>query len=367
MDLSDNITPPKITLRYVGIAIAITFFANSLIGLLFAATYSVFNLDALITDLVYSHCIGWLMLIFLLGGRHLIWPRTGPSSLGLFALALFGGAAAWIFGNYLGAAINGQPPFLMAKFGASRMIPGLVMTSLGAIIGTVYFRNREHLAILKVKAEQQALAAETAQRQLIGAQLTTLQAQLEPHMLFNTLANLRALIGIDPGAAQLMLDKLNSFLRATLSSTRQKEITLAQEFQLVNDYLDLMKIRLSFRLNFELNLPAALRDTVVPPLLLQPLVENAIKHGIEPFTDNGFISVTAKRSGEMLQLLVIDTSNAKEVTAPFSAKEVRDNQGFGLTQLKERLTQLYGDKAILNVSFRDRENSQTTVEIYLPC
>jgi sensor histidine kinase YesM len=367
MGLSDEVAPPKITLRYVGIAIAITFFANSLIGLLFAATYSVFNLNALVTDLVYSHCVGWLMLIFLLGGRHLLWPRSSPNSWGLFALALFGSAAAWIFGNYLGAAINGQPPFLMAKFGASRMIPGLVMTSLGAIVGTVYFHNREHLATLKVKTEQQALAAETAQRQLIGAQLTTLQAQLEPHMLFNTLANLRALIGIDPAAAQLMLDKLNSFLRATLSSTRQKEITLAQEFQLVNDYLDLMKIRLGARLNFQLNLPEAIRNTVVPPLLLQPLIENAIKHGIEPFTDNGFVSVTAKRSGAMLQLLVIDTSNTKEVTAHYSAKEISDNQGFGLTQLKERLTQLYGDKAILNVSFRDYENSKTTVEIHLPC
>jgi Histidine kinase len=367
MGLSDDVAPPKITLRYVGIAIAITFFANSLIGLLFAATYSVFNLNALITDLVYAHCIGWLMLIFLLGGRHLFWPRSSPNSWGLFVLALLGSAAAWIFGNYLGAAINGQPPFLMAKFGASRMIPGLVMTSLGAIIGTVYFRNREHLAILRVQTEQQALAAETAQRQLIGAHLTTLQAQLEPHMLFNTLANLRALIGIDPMAAQLMLDKLNSFLRATLSSTRQKEITLAQEFQLVNDYLDLMKIRLGARLNFELNLPESLRDTSVPPLLLQPLVENAIKHGIEPFTDNGFISVTAKQSGAMLQLLVTDTTDANNDAVLYPANEASDNHGFGLTQLKERLAQLYGDKAILKINFRGQKNSRTTVEIYLPC
>jgi sensor histidine kinase YesM len=367
MGLSDAIPAPKITFRYVGIAVGITFIVNSLIGLLFAATYSVFTTQALVTDLVYSHCIGWLMLIFLLGGRHLLWPQSGPSSSGLFILALIGGSTAWILGNYLGAAINGHPPFLMAKFSLSRLIPGLVMTSLAAIAGTVYFRNREQLAILRVRTEQQALVAETIQRQLINAQLTTLQAQLEPHMLFNTLANLRALIGIDPTGAQLMLDKLNSFLRATLSSTRQKETTLFQEFQLVNDYLDLMKIRLGTRLNFELDLPEALRYILVPPLLLQPLVENAIKHGIEPFTGNGSIAVLAKQEGSMLTLLVSDNSETRNTEAPYLMSIENEGQGFGLAQLKERLAQLYGDQATFTLHLRNDHNPSTIVEINLPC
>jgi signal transduction histidine kinase len=363
----DNVAAPKITFRYAGIAVGITFFVNSLIGLLFAATYSVFTIQSLVTDLVYSHCIGWLMLIFLLGGRHLIWPQSGPSTAGLSVLAIIGASAAWILGNYLGAAINGQPPFLMAKFNISRMIPGLVMTSLAAVVGTVYFRNREHLAILKVKTEQQALAAETIQRQLISAQLTTLQAQLEPHMLFNTLANLRALIGIDPTAAQLMLDKLNSFLRATLSSTRQKETTLAQEFQLVNDYLDLMKIRLGTRLNFELDLPETLREILVPPLLLQPMVENAIKHGIEPFTGSGIIFVKAKQQNSLLTLQVIDKNETSNTDTSYTPNTAKEGQGFGLTQLKERLTQLYGDKAKFTLNKRNDHNPSTIVEINLPC
>jgi sensor histidine kinase YesM len=367
MGLSDAVTAPKITFRYVGIAAGITFIVNSLIGLLFAATYSAFTTQALVTDLVYSHCIGWLMLIFLLGGRHLFWPQSGPSSFGLFILALIGGSTAWILGNYLGAAINGHPPFLMAKFSLSRLIPGLVMTSLAAIVGTVYFRNRELLAILRGRTEQQALAAETIQRQLINAQLTTLQAQLEPHMLFNTLANLRALIGIDPVAAQLMLDKLNSFLRATLSSTRQKETTLAQEFHLVNDYLDLMKIRLGARLNFDLDLPEMLREILVPPLLLQPLVENAIKHGIEPFTGNGTISVMAKQEGSMLTLLVSDDSETRSTEAPYIVNVEKEGQGFGLVQLKERLAQLYGDRATFTLHLRNDQNPSTFVEINLPC
>jgi sensor histidine kinase YesM len=367
MGLNDAVPAPKVTFRYVGIAIGITFFANSLIGLLFAATYSVFTTQALVADLVYSHCIGWLMLIFLLGGRHLLWPRSEPSNLGLLLLAAVGASAAWVIGNYLGAAINGHQPFLMAKLGFSRLIPGLIMTSLGAIVGTIYFKNREHLAILRLKTEQQSLAAETIQTQLINAKLTTLQAQLEPHMLFNTLANLRALIGIDPAAAQLMLDKLNSFLRATLSSTRQKETTLAQEFQLVNDYLDLMKVRLSTRLNFELDLPDRLRDVLVPPLLLQPVVENAIKHGIEPFTGNGFILVRARQQGSVLTLLVSDKSETRNTEAPYIVNVEKEGQGFGLAQLKERLAQLYGDQATFTLRLSNDQNTSTIVEINLPC
>jgi sensor histidine kinase YesM len=361
------VVAPKISLRYVGIGIAITFCVNSLIGLLFAATYSVFTTKGLVVDLIYSHSIGWLMLVFLMGGRHLLWPRSAPSDLGLFLLAIVGGSAAWVLGNYLGASINGHTPFPQAKLNPSLMIPGLIMTALGAVVGTVYFRNREQVSLLKINAEQQARLAETAHRQLISAQLSTLQAQLEPHMLFNTLANLRALIGVDPSAAQLMLDKLNSFLRATLSSTRQKEIKLGAEFQLVNDYLDLMKIRLGPRLQFELELPEHLRDTPVPPLLLQPLVENAIKHGIEPFSGNGLIRVSAKKHSSTLELKVSDQHISGDESSLEPTVAPANGQGFGLDQLQERLMQIYGDKATFRVQLRSAIKVDSVVEINLPC
>jgi sensor histidine kinase YesM len=368
MTTTYSTTPaPKLTKRYLGIAIAITFVANCLVGLLFAATYSVFTVKGMVIDMIYSHSIGWLIMIFLLGGRHLLWPHSVPSKLGLAMLAIVGASAAWVLGNYIGAAINGHEAFKMAKFSPTLMIPGIVMTAIGSVLGMLFFSNREHFALLKAKTEQQAREAETVQRQLIGAQLSTLQAQLEPHMLFNTLANLRALIGIDPTAAQLMLDKLNSFLRATLSSTRQTHISLEQEFQLVNDYLDLMKIRMGERLTFELDLPSALQLTMVPPLLLQPVVENAIKHGIEPFTGNGSIKVSATSTATSITLSVRDTSTDVRVYEPLGTHTSPLDQGFGLAQLKERLDQLYGGKATLSVSLSSPQNPQTLIEVTLPC
>src|SRR5690606_22156517 len=130
------------------------------------------------------------------------------------------------------------------------------------------------------------LEQEEAQRQASEARLRLLESQLEPHMLFNTLANLRALIGSDPPRAVEMLDRLNAFLRATLAASRSaagaQRHTLRDEFARLDDYLALMAVRMGPRLRVVLSLPEPLADCPVPALLLQPLVENAIRHGLEP-------------------------------------------------------------------------------------
>ena len=135
--------------------------------------------------------------------------------------------------------------------------------------------------------------AEAARRAAAENQLKLLESQLEPHMLFNTLANLRVLIGIDPPRAQAMLDRLIAFLRATLNASRSTLHPLATEFERIGDYLALMGMRMGPRLQSQLSLPDALRDVGVPPLLLQPLVENSIKHGLEPQIAGGRIEVDA--------------------------------------------------------------------------
>ena len=117
-------------------------------------------------------------------------------------------------------------------------------------------------------------------------------------MLFNTLANLRALIGVDPPAAQHMLDRLNAYLRATLNASRATQHPLSAEFARLADYLELMALRMGPRLQVTLDLPDALADVPVPPLLLQPLVENAIQHGLEPRVQGGALTVRAWRQGE---------------------------------------------------------------------
>ena len=164
----------------------------------------------------------------------------------------------------------------------------ILMLSLGFTVSAVYFLySRGRLAALQA-------AAEAAQRSAAEAQLKLLQSQLEPHMLFNTLANLRVLIGADPVRAQTMLDRLIAFLRATLAASRSGSHALADEFARIDDYLALMAVRMGARLAVRIELPAALRELPVPALLLQPLVENAIRHGLEPKVDGGRIEVRAR-------------------------------------------------------------------------
>ena len=166
--------------------------------------------------------------------------------------------------------------------------------------------------------------------QATEAQLKLLHTQLEPHMLFTTLANLHALIGSDPVRARDMLDRLAACLRATLSASRSSSHSLKAEFDGLQDYLELMAARMGPRLSYMLDLPAAMANLQMPPLLLQPLVENAIKHGRKPQVQGGSITVRASHDGSRLTLDVLDTGVG---LGPDQA----GLDGFELTQVRERL------------------------------
>jgi signal transduction histidine kinase len=207
---------------------------------------------------------------------------------------------------------------------------GVVLGSLGISLGFLFFFYQREKAL---SLEQQATEA----------RLRLLETQLEPHMLFNTLANLRALIAVDPDKAVHMLDRLNDYLRATLRASRsgepeQRPHTLQDEFARLRDYLELMAVRMGPRLRYALDLPPELARHPLPPLLLQPLVENAIRHGLEPHVDGGSIDVAAEAEGNTLLLRVSDTGAG-------CAGEPRSDgasSGFGLTQVRERLTTAFG-------------------------
>ena len=164
-------------------------------------------------------------------------------------------------------------------------------------------------------------------------------------MLFNTLANLRVLITLDPPRAVAMLDRLNGYLRATLGGSRATLHPLAQEFERLADYLELMAVRMGPRLRYRLELPEDLSAAPVPPLLLQPLVENAIRHGLEPKIEGGTVTVRAQRDtgadGELLVLQVLDTG----VGLPADGAPPSTPGGFGVAQVRERLQTLHGARA----------------------
>lgn len=258
--------------------------------------------------------------------------RTWPGWKLMTPWLVFSVVVGYFAGHALGDRLTGVHRDPLAFFrGDTGLLPTFGPSFALALGCTWFFYARGQLATMQARTE-------TALRAAAENQLRLLVSQLEPHMLFNTLANLRVLIGSDPPRAQAMLDHLNGFLRATLDASRSDAHALTAEFARVRDYLELMQVRMGPRLRATLDLPDALGALPVPPLLLQPLVENALKHGLEPNIAGGAIEVAARREGATLILSVRDTGAG--LHAPPA-----DGTRFGLRQVRERLAALYGHAA----------------------
>ena len=220
--------------------------------------------------------------------------------------------------------------FLANPYGSWRwLVTALLLTLSATGFFVVLYRGQSYRA--RWAFEQQQVAE--ARQSEITARLALLQAQIEPHFLFNTLANVRSLITRDAVLAQTMLDHLNDYLRASLSRTRKEQVTLAEELDLVTALLAISQIRLGSRLSYRISVPAELQDAVLPPLLLQPLVENALEHGIEPSVQGGELSVVADQQGHLLRLRVYDTGLGLQSSG---------EEGVGLPNVRKRLENLYG-------------------------
>jgi len=186
---------------------------------------------------------------------------------------------------------------------------------------------------------------ESAERQrvvtrLVQAELDTLKLQLNPHFLFNALNSAMALIATDPPAAERMVSELSDFLRLVLSTSSEQEVPLERELGLLDRYVAIQRVRFQDRLTVTCNIEDGVRAAIVPSLLLQPLVENAIRHGIGPRAGAGYIQVTARRVGDKLTIVILD--DGVGIKARRSRERSRGT-GLGLTNTRTRLIHLYGE------------------------
>jgi two-component sensor histidine kinase len=185
-----------------------------------------------------------------------------------------------------------------------------------------------------------------SERRATEAQLRLLQAQIEPHFLFNTLANVHSLMDHDLPKAKQMLGSFTDYLRASLGSLRHDKSTVDQELALAASYLQLLQGRMEDRLRFTIDADDAARRQPLPPLLLQPLVENAVVHGLEPHIDGGTVRVSARVQGEALVLEVQDDGRGLDAPARPGA---RAGAGLALGNIRQRLLTRYGSAASLEV------------------
>jgi len=302
----------------------------------------------LLENLVVSILIGIVAFTMVHGGRLIFLDRPdwGLREWMWFAvLAVLAAPVAHFTGLYTAGLLLGIRTPTLAEYPSVERLSMILFTFLGTTLMVVLVMNRERVRRAQEAQAASRLRAEIIERQALQAQLRLLQAQIEPHMLFNTLANLQGLIAIDPDRASDMLDQLIQYLRATLNVSRSESTTLEQEFGAMQAYLSLMGVRMGERLAYRLALPPELRNVRLPTMLLQPLVENAIVHGLEPKVDGGEIVISASTCADGIAIEVRDTGLG--LGAPHDRG--RGGGGVGVSTTRERLQVLYGARAAITL------------------
>jgi len=222
-------------------------------------------------------------------------------------------------------------------------------------IGSITYFLSQRIEQLDAEVKQRRMNEMESEKRQMEAQLKMLQAQIEPHFLFNTLANVSSLIDTDPALSKKLLERLNDWLRIALVRTRSDNATLGDELEMLENYLQILKIRFGDRLRWDTDVEGEARNLVFPPMLLQPLVENAVRHGIEPKIGGGEIQIRASLCDTLLRIEVSDTG------VGLIGKE---GGGTGLANIRARLATLYGERGRLTI--QDGHNGGVTAILELP-
>jgi len=314
--------------------------------------------QALWASFVIGNCIGYLIHGGFALGRVALMPWVRSQGFAVRSGYYAGITTAGVFGGYwLGFTLlhwSDARTFMFSAQGASEIV--LMSLIISAIMATIFFA-RERQARAEAAFERERARVEAAEHQFHLAQLKLLEAQIEPHFLYNTLANVISLVDADPAAAKKMVTRLIDYLRHAAEAGGTGEATVGRQIELLQAYLDLMALRTNARLSYRVEMAPDVSALPLPPMLLQPLVENAIKHGLEPKVAGGLVRVGARCEDGLLVLTVADNGLG------FRTTRAEGSGGLGLANLRARLQSLYGARARMTI-----EDAQpgTTVTLALP-
>ncbi len=279
--------------------------------------------------------------------RRLLHITIAAPVAAVFLAMLIGAALDRYYGNDLR-----QTFYLRFQ---TTLIAGLSAGLLyAAVAGAIVYLRAQQVTLANRRLASEKQASEVG-RQLTETRLRLLQAQIEPHFLFNTLASAQQLAQKGAPDAARLIGQLVRFLRISMPSLRHERAALSREFEQITAYLSIMQTRMGQRLRFTVRAAPDVEDLLLPPALAMTLVENAVKHGIEPSADGGVVEVSAERDGERLIIRVADTGvgldRALTTTATgATAEAVTDEGGVGLANTRARLHVLFGERAQLELT-----------------
>lgn len=343
---------------HIGLALGL----NALVALFIALGVAAFDAIPVASIfwnvLPFSESIGLCVMVAYAVSSALIGAER-LRRLGALATLLYWGslsAGGCYFGFLIGSLVRfggltkGWNPVTSISLSASLAL-GMAISMVIHHVASTSGRARD----AQLEADRERVRSLAAEARAAQANLKLLQAQIEPHFLFNTLANVVGLIDNDPAEARAMLEDLNRYLRATLALTRQDSTTLGAEAELMQAYLSIFRYRMGQRLSFSIDIDAALHAVPIAPMLLQPIVENALKHGLEPKISGGSVTLRAAREPDGVRVEIADSGLGFN-GAP--------RAGFGLANVRERLRLLYGDAGRLEIL--DNPGGGTLVTLAIP-
>jgi hypothetical protein len=291
--------------------------------------------------------------------RHHVWDMFPGPLFVVVCVNLAPRAGARRFAWLLSAALLCALWRQLAKdpgFQDPMWIAGFVMTVVEAGMTVVVCAYHTHVQQASYRLLRTQIDRTTLDTELNRAQLQLSRAQIEPHFLFNTLAVLRAVGRSDGPATVEMLDRLICYFRAALPRLRREQVALADEMQLIDAYLGIYQVRMGERLSYDISLPPELAGFSIPSMICLTLVENALKHGVGPLPERGFIRVSATHESSAVLLRVADSGGGIRP---------RDGCGMGLANVRQRLLMSYGDAAGLSLSHSEPRGVVATISI--PC
>lgn len=307
--------------------------------------------------LIYSQSIG--LPIFLAVALSTSCLQNQNTGWFKYALSI---AVGTIIGSCLAFILTGSELDINAILHSDKFYQA---TGFGVLFGiTISYFFWSHYKILAVKEElhQKQIHLLESEKKLIESRLDTLQEQIEPHFLFNTLSNILSLVKMDPQRGHAMLERFIDYLRGSLNATRGQTITLGEEIDIVSAYLDVIQFRMGDRLQFEIDIPEELSQVKIPPMLIQPFVENSTKHGLEPKVEGGNIRLTAEKDNTSIKIIIEDTGLGIQNRS--NVQNDSDHVGIGLSNTSERLA-LFSNKQA-DIQIEENQPEGTRVIITLP-